>query len=179
MCGQRRVVLFIAVSLDGYIATENEQLDWLFEVDGEGDNGISAFYETVDTVLMGRKTYDWVKKETINEGFPYQDKRTFVFTNQFLDGEPSVQRVHEDLESFVNQLKQESGKNIWLVGGGELVSSFLKADLLDEITVTVAPKLIGKGVRLFPEMNSKHNLSLKQVQTFNQFVELHYVVDRL
>ena len=73
MSNQRKLVLFTATSLDGYIATNSDTLDWLFTVEGEGDNGYSAFYETVDTVIMGRRTYDWIK-ENMSEGFPYKDK---------------------------------------------------------------------------------------------------------
>ena len=76
---QRKVVLFIATSLDGYIATENDSLDWLYKVEGEGDNGYSEFYETVDTILMGRRTYDWILKHVTGD-FPYKNKECFVFS---------------------------------------------------------------------------------------------------
>ena len=76
---RRNLVLFIASSLDGYIATKDESLEWLFKVEGEGDNGYSDFYETVDTVLMGKRTYDWVMEQEIEE-FPYKNKECYVFT---------------------------------------------------------------------------------------------------
>ena len=72
MTPKRNLVLFIASSLDGYIATKEESLEWLFKVEGEVDNGFAKFYETVDTVIMGKRTYDWVMKQDINE-FPYKN----------------------------------------------------------------------------------------------------------
>ncbi|WP_054710508.1 dihydrofolate reductase family protein [Bacillus sp. JCM 19041] len=178
MSEDRNVVLFIATSLDGYIATEEEQLEWLFEVEGEGDNGFSAFYETVDTVLMGRKTYDWINNAGNADEFPYKDKKSIVFTRSSVEDNDHTHFIDRDVEGFVKQLKKEQGKNIWLAGGGQLVSTFLENDLIDEIIVTVAPKIIGKGIPLFFEGTYKRNLSLEGVQTFNQFVELHYKVDR-
>ncbi|WP_078394528.1 dihydrofolate reductase family protein [Shouchella patagoniensis] len=178
MSEKRNVVLFIATSLDGYIATEEEQLDWLFEVEGEGDNGFSAFYETIDTVLMGRKTYDWINNADNMDEFLYKDKRSVVFTRSTLEDNDHTHFINQNIEGFVKQIKQEKGKKIWLVGGGQLVSTFLENNLLDEVIVTVAPKIIGKGIPLFPEGTYKQNLSLEGVQTFNQFVELRYKVDK-
>ena len=73
MTNQRKIVLFIATSLDGYIATEDDSLEWLFKVEGDGDNGYSDFYDTVDTVIMGRRTYDWLLEQEL-ESFPYEGK---------------------------------------------------------------------------------------------------------
>ena len=80
---QRKVVLFIAASLDSYIATENDSLDWLYKVEGEGDNGYSEFYETVDTILMGRRTYDWILKHVTGD-FPYKNKTCFMYSQELL-----------------------------------------------------------------------------------------------
>lgn len=171
---KRNLILFIAASLDGYIATKKESLDWLFSVEGEGDNGYSEFYETVDTVLMGKKTYDWVMDHA--EDFPYQNKACYVFTRSDVEDTEHVQFVQDDVASFMNKLKKQEGKNIWLVGGGELVSSFLKERLLDELILTVAPVLLGSGIPLFKEGQNQADFILKGTRTFNQFVELHYKV---
>ncbi|AYA75758.1 dihydrofolate reductase [Bacillus sp. Y1] len=174
----RKVVLFIATSLDGYIATNEESLDWLFQVEGEGDNGYSDFYETVDTILMGRRTFDWVMNQ-VNGQFPYEGKESFVFSR-------SKQPVHDqhvkfvagDVIPFINKLKAQQGKSIWLVGGGDLIHSFLKEKLVDELTITVAPVLLGAGIPLFKEYELEQKLELKGIKRFNQFVELHYMVKR-
>ncbi len=173
MSNQRNLVLFTATSLDGYIATKSDTLDWLFAVEGEDDNGFSAFYETVDTVIMGRRTYDWIM-ENMQEDFPYKDKACYVFSRSATEGNDDVKFVSDEIVGFTNTLKNQQGKNIWLVGGGELLHSFLKEKLVDELILTVAPTLIGNGIPLFKEGDYHSEFSLKGIQRFNQFVELHY-----
>ncbi|WP_366248449.1 dihydrofolate reductase family protein [Terribacillus aidingensis] len=171
---KRNLILFIAASLDGYIATKEDSLDWLFAVEGEGDNGYSEFYETVDTVIMGKKTYDWVIDNI--EEFPYQNKACYVFTRSDIKDTEHVQFVQGDIARFTNQLKQQDGRNIWIVGGGELLSSFIEEQLIDEMILTIAPVVIGNGIPLFKEGHNQIEFTLKRTRTFNQFVELHYEV---
>jgi len=175
---KRNVVLFIATSLDGYIATEDEKLDWLFEVVGEGDNGISDFYQTVDTVLMGRSTYDWISHADNMIDYPYKDKQSYVFTRSPFDKNEHVTFIQKDIEGFIHQLRNEPGKDIWLIGGGKLLTTFIEKELVDDIILTVAPKVIGEGIPLFNSGKHRLNLTLEGVQTFNQFVELHYKVEK-
>lgn len=172
---KRNLVLFIASSLDGYIATKDESLEWLYNVEGEGDNGFSEFYETVDTVLLGKRTYDWVMKQDIEE-FPYKNKECYVFTRSSIEDTEDVKFVNNNVTEFVDKLKSQDGKNIWIVGGGELLHSFIQEKLVDELIITVAPSLLGKGVPLFREGDYQLDLSLKRMRSFNQFVELHYEV---
>lgn len=174
MTPKRNLVLFIASSLDGYIATKEESLEWLFKVEGEGDNGFAEFYETVDTVIMGKRTYDWVMKQDIKE-FPYKNKECYVFTRAVVEDTENVRFVNDDVTDFVHKLKDKEGKNIWIVGGGELLYSFLQEKLVDEFIITVAPTIIGKGIPLFRVGDFQLDLSLKGVRKFNQFVELHYI----
>lgn len=172
----RKLVLFIATSLDGYIATKDESLDWLFKVEGEGDNGYSQFYETVDTILIGKKTYDWIMKREPGE-FPYKNKACYVFTRSPIEDTEYVRFINNDITSFINELKNQEGKNIWIVGGGELIQSFIKEKLVDEIILTIAPTIIGNGIPLFKEGDYQLDLILIGTKTFNQFVELHYGVN--
>lgn len=174
---KRNLVLFIASSLDGYIATTDESLEWLYNVEGDGDNGFSEFYETVDTILMGKRTYDWVMNQDLKE-FPYKNKECYVFTRSLTENTEDVKFVNGDLTNFVNKLKKQNGKNIWIVGGGELLYSFIQGKLVDEFIITVAPTLLGKGIPLFREGDYLLNLSLKEIRNFNQFVELHYEVNK-
>ncbi|MCH1624431.1 dihydrofolate reductase family protein [Ferdinandcohnia quinoae] len=173
----RNVVLFIASSLDGYIATKDESLQWLFDVEGEGDNGISEFYDTVDTLLMGKKTYDWLMKQEMEE-FPYTNKECYVFSRSSYEDTENVKFVNDDIKNFVNTLKNKDGNNIWVLGGGELLHSFIQEDLVDEIIITFAPTILGNGIPLFKEGNRQLDLSLKGTRKFNQFIELHYEVKR-
>ncbi|MDY0395602.1 dihydrofolate reductase family protein [Virgibacillus halophilus] len=175
---KRNVVLFIASSLDGYIATKEESLEWLFKVEGEGDNGISEFLDTIDTVLMGKATYDWIMEHEGGNSWPYSDKNCYVFTRSSIADTEQVKFISPDIQDFVSKLKKQEGKNIWMVGGGKLLYSFLKENMVDEIIITIAPTLIGKGIPLFNNGDYHLELLLKGTRRFNQFVELHYEVKR-
>jgi dihydrofolate reductase len=177
LSNNRKVVLYIATSLDGYIATEEESLEWLFKVEGEGDAGYEEFYEHVDTIIMGRKTYDWIMKME-NGKFPYPNKQCFVFSKSMMGKNEYVEFVDEDVESFMNKLNMVEGKNIWVVGGGELLHYFLKEKLVDEFIITLAPTLIGKGIPLFKETDYEIELTLTDMKRFNQFAQLHYVLKK-
>lgn len=172
---QRKLVLYIAASLDGYIATNEHNLDWLFSVDGEGDNGYSKFYDTVDTILMGRITYDWIISHE-NGGIPYKGKECYVFSRAKKKANESITFVNDDIIQFTNNLKNRDGKNIWLVGGGLLIDTFIKEKIVDEIIVTIAPTLLGNGIPLFRNNDFQTHLLLKAVNRYNQFAELHYEV---
>lgn len=108
---QRKLVLFIALSLDGYIATKEYSLDWLFAVEGEGDNGFSKFYDTVETILIGRKTYDWIM-DVEKDDFPYKGKECFVFSRTKKDDNKHVTFINDDVVQLVKNLKNKSGNNI-------------------------------------------------------------------
>ncbi|WML48380.1 dihydrofolate reductase family protein [Neobacillus sp. PS3-34] len=177
MRNQRKLVLFIAISLDGYIATKNDDLNWLFKVEGEGDNGYSEFFETVDTILFGRRTYDWLMEHEAGN-FPYKDKECYVFSRSAANGLNNVKFVNEDIVEFTNKLKSAEGNNIWIVGGGELLHYFLKGKLVDEMIITIAPTIIGEGIPLFKADQYQLDLTLKGTRRFNQFVELHYDVKK-
>ena len=162
---KRNLVLFIASSIDGYIATTDESLEWLYNVEGEGDNGFSEFYETVDTVLLGKRTYDWIMKQEIEE-FPYKNKECYVFTRSSIDDTEDAKFVNDNITEFVDKLKSKDGKNIWIVGGGELLHSFIQEKLVDEIIITIAPTLIGNGIPLFRE--GEFNALAKEVSLFKR-----------
>ena len=174
---RRKLSVFIATSLDGYIAGENESLDWLFQVEGEGDNGIGEFYDTVDTILMGRKTYDWIMKHEKGE-FSYKGKECYVFSRSVREKTEYVTFVNESPAQLTNKLKSQPGAVIWLVGGGELLHHFLKENLVDELILTVAPAVLGSGTPLFGKGGVELDLTLKRVRQFNQFVELSYQVNK-
>jgi dihydrofolate reductase len=177
MINKRNTVLFIATSLDGYIATENDSLEWLFKVNGEGDNGYSEFYKTVDTIVMGRRTYDWII-DYEQDQFPYKNKKCFVFSRSLKGSNEFVEFVNEDTKEFVKRQKQLEGDKIWIVGGGDLILDFLKEQLIDEFIITIAPTLIGRGIPLFKKFDHEIELELIGLRSFNQFVELHYIIKK-
>jgi dihydrofolate reductase len=175
MLTRRKLVLFIAASLDGYIATKDDSLEWLFKVEGEGDNGYSEFYNTVDTILIGRRTYDWIVDKE-KENFPYKNKKCYVFSKSLSGEDKNVEFINSDIVEFTNKIKEEPGGNIWIVGGGDLLHFFIKERLVDEFIITIAPTLIGRGIPLFKEIDFELELRLKGIRQFNQFAELHYEV---
>ncbi len=170
----RKIVLFIATSLDGYIATKDDSLEWLFQTEGEGDNGYSEFMEGIDTIILGRRTYDWlIEKE--GDNFPYKDKKCYVFSKSVKTDDPNVEFVNGNLVAFASKLKQMDGKNIWIVGGGELLHDFIKNRLVEEWYITITPTILGDGIPLFKKLDFETRLVLKGIRRFNQFTELHYV----
>lgn len=167
----RKLVLYIAVSLDGFIAGEGESLDWLDKVEGQGDNGYEAFYSGVDTVLMGRKTYDWIMAHA---EFPYTGKDCYVFSHTPRGNTKDVTFVCENAASFASHLKEQPGKQIWLVGGGGLLRPLLETGLVDEMILTVAPVVLGKGIPLFQRMEQERDFILAGLERYGQFAQLHY-----
>jgi dihydrofolate reductase len=142
----RRVILFIAASLDGYIARPSGEIDWLFT---DQDYGYTEFLASVDTVLIGRKTYEQVL--TFGE-FPYQEKQSYVFSRDpGFDASPHAETIRTDIKAFVDTLRRSDGKDTWLVGGAALIHPFLEHELLDELILSVHPILLGSGIPLFSE----------------------------
>lgn len=161
----RKLVLFIATSLDGYIATPEGNLDFLNLVTEEDqDYGYQDFIASVDTVILGRKTYDKVLSFGIE--FPHADKTTFVITRQSRPGTDQLHFYTGDLETLVQELKAKPGKNIFCDGGAEVIAALLGHRLVDEITVSVIPVLLGSGIRLFTDALPQQSLRLVNCRHF-------------
>ncbi|WP_107924366.1 dihydrofolate reductase family protein [Lysinibacillus parviboronicapiens] len=170
----REVILFIATSLDGFIAKEDDNLQWLYDVEGEGDNGYTEMYQSIDTIIMGKRTYDYVMEHT--ESFPYPDKKCYVFTTSQDGTDDYVEFVKEDVVAFTKKLKKQQGSKIWMVGGAGILDAFMKENLIDEYIITVTPHILGSGIPLFKEKNPQIELKLINTQRFGQMVQLHYKV---
>ncbi|MEI4768067.1 dihydrofolate reductase family protein [Psychrobacillus sp. FJAT-51614] len=173
MMAKRNVLFYGAISLDGYIARENHSLDWLIGTEGEEDTGFSEFYETVDTILMGRNTYEQILILSPKE-FPYKNKNCYVFSRSLSISNNDVKFINEDIIGFTQSLKEQEGKRIWLVGGGEVLQPLLKANIIDEFIIQIAPSIIGRGIPLFVPGNYGKDLTLVDVRRYKQFAELHY-----
>ena len=166
----RNVILFIATSLDGYIAGPAGEIDWLF---ADQDYGYTEFLANVDTVLMGRKTYD----VSLSFGeYPYRGTRGFVWSRTRSGQDANVTFVSKDVGPFVSALKQETGRNIWLVGGAELVAECVRHDLIDEFMIFVHPIILGNGIPLFQAPLPRRTLRVTQLERFSSgLVQLSYV----
>ncbi|WP_161524658.1 dihydrofolate reductase family protein [Alteribacter lacisalsi] len=170
MAGEAAV--FLAVSLDGCIATRDDGVDWLNNVRGEGDNGYGAFYSTVDTVVMGRRTYDWMMEETDGE-YPYEGKPGYVISEDRRRPTEHVSFTKSPV-NLIQQLKRD-GRRIWIVGGSLLIHSLLEAEEVDELILTMAPVILGDGIPLFYKSRVAQSFSLKSTRRYGDFVELHYL----
>ena len=173
----RKIKLFIASSLDGYIATEDGSIDQLYT---DSDYGYTQFYNSVDTILMGRKTYDKIIE--LAAEYPHKDKKNYVFSQKQSAGKRKGKEKDHNVEiiadiiDFVKiQLLQSQGKDIWLIGGADIISIFLNAGMLDEIILSIHPIVLGKGIPLFRNLQRQMNLKLvKSIPYESGLVQLHY-----
>jgi dihydrofolate reductase len=166
----RRIILFIACSLDGYIARLDGGIDWLFS---DADYGYSEFFAGIDTVVMGRKTYDL----SLSFGeYPYPGRAAYVFSRERAGGRDAhAQFVGEPVGAFMRRLRQQPGRDIWLVGGGQLVREFLNEGLIDDFIVSVHPIVLGAGLPLFPAPSRDTPLRhIKTIPFASGLVQLHY-----
>lgn len=172
---QRKLIAYLGVSLDGYIATSDESVKWLETVPSSGDNGYGEFYASIDTILMGHSTYDWIMRH-VSE-FPYPDKVNIVFSHSQQSDSNDVTFVNNAVEDFVTKLKNDKGDDIWICGGGKLFSDLLKMGLVDEIRLNIAPIILGQGISLYQDLVKPSQLTLLDMHRHNQFVELIYSVN--
>lgn len=173
-----RVKLYIATSLDGFIAREDGSIDWLTEYENnpESDYGYSEFYSSIGTVLMGRKTYEQVL------GFgnwPYKEKRSYVFTRQkeSLHRESNVEFVSGNIREFVHKLKENAEEDIWLVGGSQLIKVFLEENLVQDLIIFIVPIILGSGIPLFDHIGKEIKFQTLRVEKYeNGLVRMEYEV---
>jgi dihydrofolate reductase len=173
----RNVVLGVGISLDGYIARLNGAVDFLFM---PKDYSMADFFATVDTAVMGRKTLDAGLKMS-GGSLPRYDMPMYVFSNSKPQGErDGVIFVNETPASFIHRLRKLPGKDIWLMGGGELARAFLNADLVDRLQLGVVPVLLGEGIPLFPCGFPQRDFTLLGNKTYSKgLIALTYERSRL
>jgi len=170
----RKVILYIATSLDGYIAKPNDDLGFLSIVEQEGqDYGYVDFIKTVGTVILDRKTYDWVISKV--QEFPHSDKETYVITRSSKPTSGNIKFYTGNLKELVLKLKQRIGKDIFIDGGAEIVNALLQENLIDEFYISIVPILTGSGVHLFQDERPEQQLKLVESKQFDTgLVQLHY-----
>jgi dihydrofolate reductase len=175
MKAERKLIVYIAMSLDGYIAGPNDDLSFLSRVEQEGqDYGYADFVKSVDTIIIGRKSYD--KVISMGYEYPHVDKDVYIITRQERPSVGSFRYYAGDLADLVNRLKKEAGKNIYCDGGAEIVQELLQHKLIDELIISVIPALLGNGVRLFKDGRPEMELKLVSTRQFEKgLVQLHYL----
>jgi dihydrofolate reductase len=162
------IKLYIATTIDGYIARKDGNLDWLHELPNPDklDFGYHDFYAGIDTVILGRQTYEEVLGFDV--GWPYAQCTTYVATTQpdYKLKSPKTELLPTLNSDTIATLRQQSEKAIWLVGGGALVTSFLQLDAIDELHLFIIPTLLGEGVPLFPGKGIEAKFRLKESKTY-------------
>lgn len=181
---RRKIIVYIATSADGYIARPDGDVEWLNRRPSNVDYGMKAFYGTIDTILWGRKTYDWAiayqKKHRMKGSVFDKNVANYVFSHRPpKKAAEGVEFVTEPVKVFVRRLRAERGKNIWMMGGGELIASFLDAGEIDEFDIHVIPTLIGKGIPLIAPKRRDIELKLRGVRKYSDgTVRLKYEVGK-
>ncbi len=167
----RKVILGLGISLDGYIARRNGDVDFLFM---PKDYSMADFFAGIDTAFMGRKTYDISKK--MGGGSFGPKMAVYVFSHkQSPRDRDGVTFTNRSPAALVAQIRKRKGKDIWLMGGGELIRDFLKADLVDELYIGVVPVLLGEGIPLFPSGFPQREFALVENKTFSRgLISLKY-----
>lgn len=177
MPNRRKVIVHIAASADGYIARSDGDLEWLTSRPApKGFYGMNAFMKTIDATVMGRKTYE----AGLGLGATFDaKKKTFVFSRHAAPAKLplGVEFVSGAIGPFVSRLREQPGRDIWLMGGGELIASFLDANAIDEFVVSVVPVFIGAGIPLIARRHRHVPLELQSNERFEDgLVQLHYRV---
>ena len=172
----RKISLFIATSLDGYIAKPDNDLSFLRLIEKEGeDYGYAEFTNTIDTLIVGRRTYDYVLEEIGPSHYDNGQRDIYVITRT---ERPQVGRTifyTGDITELVKRLKSEKGKNIYCDGGAEIINELLKHDLIDEFIISVIPVLLGDGIKLFKDGRPEQRLEFITAKTFETgLIQLYY-----
>ncbi|SRR5579884_251560 len=184
MSSPRKIIVHIAASADGYIARPDGDVEWLNRRPSTDDSAIREFYSSIDTILWGRKTYDWALAyhRKLGSKADIFDKKlaNFVFSrNPPKEVAPGGQFVSEPVKEFAQRLRASSGKNIWMMGGGELIASFLDAGEIDEFDTHVIPTFIGDGIPLVARRHRDIPLQLLSVEEYpDSAVRLRYAVGK-
>lgn len=180
----RKIIVYIATSADGYIARPDGDVEWLNRRPRTVDYGMGAFYPTIDTILWGRKTYDWAlndyKKKGIKRSMFDKKVANYVFSRRRPKrAVPGAEFVSEPVKAFARRLRETSGKHIWMMGGGGLIASFLDAGEIDEFDIHVIATFIGEGIPLVAPRHRDVSLRLRSARKYpDGVVRLRYDVEK-
>jgi len=169
----RKVIMGLAVSLDGFIEGPNGEYDWCFT---DQDYGLSAFIRRIDNIFMGRRTWDLAK--AMGKESPWKGITTYVYSNTLNSiDEKDTMLVSGDVVTETRRIKALPGKDIWLFGGAELISTFMNENLVDELWLSVHPVLLGGGKPLFKNLQGRKLLRLEEVKEFDTgMVSIKYTI---
>ena len=165
-----QIILNMSLSVDGFIAAESGDSAFALET-LKKDTLFNNFYESIDSIVIGRRTYDYLKQ---NAPKMLKEKHIFVITHYLRQQEGNAVFIHENIAKTLNELKKNASKNIWLFGGAQAANVLLKEGLVDQMILTTAPILLGNGIRLFDGEGDIQNLKLEESRTFDGYVQNRY-----
>ncbi len=172
----KKIHLFIAMSLDGYIADDKGGVDWLQGQGNDHENidTYSEFIKNIDTILMGWNTYYQIVTELSIGEWIYNDMITYVITHRKKNPSKQIRFTNMNPVDLIKSLREENGKDIWICGGAHLVQQLINDDLIDYYYITIIPTLLGSGVRLFGDRGQEMKLRLINVRSYNGMTDLVY-----
>jgi len=160
----RKLILQLAVSLDGFIEGPNGEFDWCFT---DQDYGMTDFLARVDSLLLGRKSYELTQTMGEEAMAPFSQLKQYIVSTTLRNVQPGEILIKENAEEAVQKLKQQQGKDIWLFGGASLTTSMFNAGLIDEIILAVHPVILGSGKPLFNNIQNRTHLTLQNATTYS------------
>lgn len=177
---QRKVILYIAQSLDGYIARSNHKLDWLPQsMASNMESFYQNFSQKIDTVLMGRQTYEQITTVLSPNEWLYTHYHSYIWTHGSYSSTKNITFTDDDIVEFVSKLKTQEGKDIWVLGGAHLAHPLIKEGLIDDYMITIVPVILGEGISLFKrEPSPTQFLQLQQCFDAQGMIQTHYTVLR-
>ncbi len=180
MSPKRKIIVYIATSVDGYIARPDGDVAWLDRPRPKGNYGMGAFNKSIDTILWGRKTYSKGLEMGMKASWFEAGVENYVFSRQPQESmEAGFKLVGQPVKAFAQELRAKRGKNLWMMGGGEIIASFLDEGEIDEFIINVVPVLIGEGIPLIQPRHRLIRLKLLSSKKFpDGMVTSHYRVLR-
>lgn len=166
------VFFYGCISIDGYLADKNHDLEWLYQSGSPDDTNYNSFYQKMDITVMGKRTFDELAKSEQAASI-YPTTTNYVFTHADKLSSDSFIPIKGNISDFIRSINID--KNIWIIGGNQLLAPLLNDDLIDQLVIQVAPVLLGNGIALFTQKEQLKRFTLEQVNKYQQFAELIYV----
>lgn len=172
----KQVIVYISMSLDGFIADKNGKVDWLCGdgSDVEHPGSYNTFFRTVDTIIMGYTTYHQIVTELSPQEWVYPGKKCFVLSHKNHPPTTHVQFTDQKLSELISILKAETEGRIWICGGASLINQLIELDCIDQYCITIIPTILGDGIRLFSTHGKELPLKLISTYSYNGMTDLIY-----
>ncbi len=165
------IYFYGCITMDGYLADKNHNIDWLYDIGSIEETNYYDFYKNMDIIIMGKKTFDELAKSESNSKL-YPTTKNYVFTHEKELPFKEFIPVNGNIIDFIKSI--EKNKNIWIVGGNEILAPLLSKNMVDKMIIQIAPILLGEGIPLFTQNNELKKFKLETVNNYGQFAELVY-----